>query len=84
MADIKLIEAQIEEIFAILADDQAQIDILNVHYHKNSLVKDELLRLKDELLNGAKSTAVVSKEAVIAEIQASKVVTEPKESVIIK
>ena len=29
MADIKLLEAQIAEVFAILADDQAQIDILN-------------------------------------------------------
>ncbi len=55
MADIKALEAQRDKLFAILKDEQDELNILNEHYHLVSLAKDEVLRQIEELEKGPKS-----------------------------
>lgn len=77
MPTIKELEMQRDKLFAILKDEQDELNILNEHYHLVSLAKDECLRQIAEIEEGPKAIEPPTLAEVAAEIAAKK--REPKE-----
>lgn len=72
MANLTELKAKRDELFAILKDEQDQLNILNEHYHLVSVAKDEVIRQIAEIEEGPKSITPPTIEAVAAKIAEAK------------